>query len=108
MRGSYGCLDGRFRGSHAHGGRLVILGTTDDSVSTKLAVNPKRAHQFENDDHEGCRNNQKDVWHGPLPPFGLEAVRCRCASWTEFRSTRVPGTPPRCSVCTSFGAQGAV
>src|SRR5690348_803419 len=67
MRGSYGCLDGRFRSSHAHGRRLVILGTTDDSVSTKLAVNPKRAQQFENDDHEGCRNNQKDVWHGPFP-----------------------------------------
>src|SRR5437879_13827691 len=93
MRSPYSCLDGRFRGSHAHGCRPVILGTADDSVSTKLAVNAKRAHQLENDDHEGCRDNQKDVWHGP-PPFGLEAVRCPCASWTALRSAGVAVTSP--------------
>jgi len=61
VRSSDRCFDGGFSRGNPNCGRTVVFGTTDDSVSAKLAVNTKRAKNLENDNREDYRERQEVV-----------------------------------------------
>src|SRR5579864_4590564 len=104
MRSSERCFDSRFSGGNPNSGRTVILGTADDSVPAKLAVDTKRAQKLENDNRERSRESQKTVCHTcPLIPGGSGDPNLDGAISAVNPRGRLP-----IDLCTLCGAQSAV